>query len=668
MATSARGRGTTVGLFGLAGLLLLTGAFGRSFSKLELGVPWLHVTEIVLVAVLATAALQTQPREWVLRLRQTGALVPIAVFWIVGGIATARGLLDWGFTEVLHDVGLLEYSILVALLAVLITDKRQFLGICRVVALAGFLAIVALAVSSLTPVAWDLASRLGLVAAASGMYATLFVAWVLARRAAGMSVTTRQYASVALAAGLIVVGSSRSGWLAVIVAVGCIAALALPRQRLSLVAQMAALLILGTVAATAAQQARTLQIPAPSAVATSLVAEAEGIDPPELDLAVRVQGMPPEAHTGDDPVLNQVPDGAATEKPHGGYQPDSLFANPGIERGDIHGYTSFAPNQLTASSERAKSGAYSLQATYGGDPRLAKTLTYLPLDSTTRYRISAWIYLPADWSGGAVGVSTDRTWEGASENTAESATTKTGLWTMVHAEISPEERDLVGGVHIRTASPASPGSIVYIDDVRIDPVREQAVTAAETAAAAATPPAAPAAKPEANGLAELTASFRSSSQRANAEWRLAFWKFILDQTAKRPLSGVGFGAPSNFEWSGIRYDSRSGEAADPFDVSGPHNSFFNVLFRTGLPGFIALLAIVVIALLRTVRVARWTSGADKAIAVWLVASIAAGTVTASLSVALEGPFMGIFFWTIIGLALIAPRFLAPTPGDGQPAG
>jgi hypothetical protein len=355
-----------------------------------------------------------------------------------------------------------------------------------------------------------------------------------------------------------------------------------------------------------------------------------------------------------------------------GGSPGSEFMNPGMESGTLRGYIGFPPNTLAASRERAASGKYALKAVYEGDPRLAKTLTYLPLDPTTRYAASAEVYVPRSWDGGPITISTDRTWSHASESTAGSSTDIRGEWTRVVTVLEPDARDTIGAIHIRAGADSRPstGSAVYVDDVTIKPIGASSAQPAHRAPAtpaAAPPPAeqpeprlgdgAPAPEPTASGLDELAASFRPSSEQANADWRLAFWTYIVEQTASNPLVGVGFGTPANFEWNGIRYDGRTGDASDPFDVSGPHNSFLNILYRTGVPGFLALCAILLIAFIRLIPVARDACGTDKAIAVWLVAGLAGTVVLASFNVALEGPFMGIFFWTILGLALIAPRLL-----------
>lgn len=115
------------------------------------------------------------------------------------------------------------------------------------------------------------------------------------------------------------------------------------------------------------------------------------------------------------------------------------------------------------------------------------------------------------------------------------------------------------------------------------------------------------------------------------------------------------------------YDSRAGDPADPHDVTPPHNSFLNVLYRMGVIALLAVVALVVIAAWRLLPVARRARGEDRAVAIWLLAAVAITSIVANLSVALEGPFMGIFFWTALGLALLVPRLLWDERRDSRPA-
>jgi O-antigen ligase len=151
----------------------------------------------------------------------------------------------------------------------------------------------------------------------------------------------------------------------------------------------------------------------------------------------------------------------------------------------------------------------------------------------------------------------------------------------------------------------------------------------------------------------------------NQRWRLAFWAYMLRSAAHHPLLGVGFGRPANFHWHNVVYDARRGDPRNDSDVTGPHNSFVNLLYRTGLLGFIPLLILVGLAASATVSsLRRENTPAIRAAHVGLVAIFVFVVVTAGLNVALEGPYMAIFFWSALGLLLTWPQLHATT-ADGS---
>jgi hypothetical protein len=473
----------------LAALLLLTAAFGRQFSKLEVGgLSWLHPTEVGLVALALAPLVRGGTHEWVRRLRASGVLVPLLVLWFFGAIATLRGLQDWGFSQVLHDIGLVEYSVLIPLVLLVVRDRRDFIWLCRVIALGGLLAVAVQAATYWTPLQWELAARLDLIAVASGMYACIYIAWIASRVASRAPMARWRYAGFVLAVAVTVIGVSRAAWLALLAVCAVAVAMAPAGRRLVTAGIVGALVVIGGVVA---------------------------------GPAARIQ-------IGEPPALTAV----------------------------------------TSTTE----------------------------DTT-----------------------------GTSEEVADDAA----------------DRDASSGSETAQA----PSSV---------PTQDPAPVAGGTQVAS-----------------EIGASFDSSqAEGANARWRLDFWTFLMRQTAHSPLLGVGFGTPSSFVWSGIPYDSRTGNPLDPFDVSGPHNSFLNLLYRTGVLALLAVATLMVLAVMRLLSVSRRAGGEDRALAIWLLAALVATTIVAGLAVALEGPFMGIFFWTVLGLALIAPGFLGrrpPVPPRSQAA-
>jgi O-Antigen ligase len=146
----------------------------------------------------------------------------------------------------------------------------------------------------------------------------------------------------------------------------------------------------------------------------------------------------------------------------------------------------------------------------------------------------------------------------------------------------------------------------------------------------------------------------SSGEAANLAWRLAFWQELVRRSTSSPLLGVGFGTPTAFTWGGVEYDFRTGDAANPFDVTGPHNDFIQILYRIGAPALLALLALIAVTLLRLrAPLAGGRVGdPERARRVALLGMFASALVAASFNDALHGPFLGIFFWTLLGLLLV----------------
>lgn len=158
----------------------------------------------------------------------------------------------------------------------------------------------------------------------------------------------------------------------------------------------------------------------------------------------------------------------------------------------------------------------------------------------------------------------------------------------------------------------------------------------------------------------------SSAEAENVTWRLAYWKELIERTRDAPILGVGFGRPAAFTWDGRKYDFRDGDPGTGIDTAGPHNSFVNFLYRLGIPAFLALLAVIGVALRNVYRSLRDPSliTADRVALTTLFGMLAAGTMASSFNEGLTGPFLGLFFWVPLGMLLVWPS----VRGGGQPAG
>jgi len=155
---------------------------------------------------------------------------------------------------------------------------------------------------------------------------------------------------------------------------------------------------------------------------------------------------------------------------------------------------------------------------------------------------------------------------------------------------------------------------------------------------------------------ELTSVGGGSEEGQNISWRLAYWSELIERTPSRPFLGAGFGEPIAFTWNDRKYDFRDGDPETGLDVAGPHNSFIAFLYRLGIPAFLALCALLVLAA-RNVRKAFQEGFADvgeRVMLTTLVGMLLAGTVSASFNEALVGPFLGLFFWVPLAMLLLWP--------------
>lgn len=150
-------------------------------------------------------------------------------------------------------------------------------------------------------------------------------------------------------------------------------------------------------------------------------------------------------------------------------------------------------------------------------------------------------------------------------------------------------------------------------------------------------------------------------------WRLRWWGDIVDYTFNGPYfwTGKGFGINLAID--------------DGFDPAGdgalraPHNGHLTVLARMGVPGLVLWVALQLgLAGVMLVKAIKWRRANDDLwakVMAWLLVYWAALTLNMSFDVYLEGPQGGIWFWSVIGLALAVLRLkqaedratAAPTP-------
>ncbi len=147
-------------------------------------------------------------------------------------------------------------------------------------------------------------------------------------------------------------------------------------------------------------------------------------------------------------------------------------------------------------------------------------------------------------------------------------------------------------------------------------------------------------------------------------WRLQLWGAVFDDVAYGDLfvTGWGFG-PNLGEMYGV-----AGEGEQP--LRSPHNSHLNVLARMGVTGAViwGLLWLVWFGAVGSRVSPRHDvqPGSDAALAAWALAAVAGMLVNAVFDPTLEGPQVGVWFWSFVGfaVALVVARGRVAVPQVG----
>jgi hypothetical protein len=183
------------------------------------------------------------------------------------------------------------------------------------------------------------------------------------------------------------------------------------------------------------------------------------------------------------------------------------------------------------------------------------------------------------------------------------------------------------------------------------------------------------------GAEQIVENFSSIFSKSDAsnldgtkEWRLRWWRAIEDYTFNGPYfwTGKGFGM-GLAEEDGFVVGK---ELGGPI-VRSPHNAHYTMLARMGVPG-LALWATVNITwflmIFSQMYVARRNSDAQWAnVFIWVGCYELSALIDATFDVALEGPMLGIWFWSLFGFGIAATmiyRYLLsvqPATGDPQAA-
>jgi hypothetical protein len=573
--------GWTPDLAVLAFLLAGSAAGGRAFAKLELAGHAVYPTELLLALVVVLAVWRCGIAGTWMRLRRL-PLAAVAALWLAGIVATLRGL-PWGLGNILHDIGLVEYSGLLAVAAIVADTPERARRLVTAILIAGVVAVPAY------QIAWDTSPIASFghwqnPGVAVAIYLSITILMVVARLFSDMRPSIVLIAIAIWSVWLMTYVGARSSLAAFAVGIGVMIAL-MPRHRL----------------------------PTFGVLAVAFLAYVFG---PWAWAGFPTQAPPPPA-----------PAPAPLVKSY--WIADDAMA--GVYGGGL------------VAVDGARGTKESLQSRRGLPLVVPVILGLVP---GRQYVVRFWVKAGARTSG-YVGNSVGSGWHPVRWHVEGG-----GRWQAVRAVLvarrSEDQLELVF---------EQGPTFVLVDGLRITRPGTYGLPGPAPAAA---PPKVTWREHLPRLLHDVVEGFNASDTSgasANSSWRLAIWSYMVQRTARdNPLFGIGFGKPTNFLYHGILFDGRRGIAADPNDQIPPHNSFVNLLFRTGLLGFVPLLVIIGVAIRRTLGARRrGLPRRDEADLVSVAALFAFAATIAFLNAALEGPYMSLFFWLPLGLLLVIPK-------------
>ena len=147
------------------------------------------------------------------------------------------------------------------------------------------------------------------------------------------------------------------------------------------------------------------------------------------------------------------------------------------------------------------------------------------------------------------------------------------------------------------------------------------------------------------GTLERASTILTPKEEPNSLHRMAMWSEVLDRTTEKPLWGEGFGPPFSMFFGSRFYDYSENRLL-------PHNSFVWILNRMGMIGFGIFFFLILTFYLIAIRAYKsMNPGKFKAYLLALMSCHVCISIYAFFNVVLEGPYMGIFFWIIMGLTV-----------------
>jgi O-antigen ligase len=160
----------------------------------------------------------------------------------------------------------------------------------------------------------------------------------------------------------------------------------------------------------------------------------------------------------------------------------------------------------------------------------------------------------------------------------------------------------------------------------------------------------------------VSSIFFSSSNpilEGTVTWRIDWWHEIIGYTLHGPYFWTGKGFGINLA-AADGFQGATDALKEP--LRSPHNSHLTILARAGVPGFLlwaGVCAAWTATMVRRIVEAR-LRGQDTwaRLFVFILGYWMAVAIDAAFDVALEGPMLGIWFWTLFGVGLAASRIYA----------
>jgi O-antigen ligase len=145
---------------------------------------------------------------------------------------------------------------------------------------------------------------------------------------------------------------------------------------------------------------------------------------------------------------------------------------------------------------------------------------------------------------------------------------------------------------------------------------------------------------------ELVSGVLDPSEDANWQFRLSAWKEAWRRFVEYPLGGEGFGIPFVFELLPFDNDPR------------PHNTYFTVLYKMGLVGFLPLLCLLVYFFGIALGALHRNFKSRRVAFLWIVVlAQVIFCLYGTANLLLESPFLSSLFWALMGLGLSMVRML-----------